>query len=176
MCSEIPEIVVLKMTEYSLVNGLYLAHLAIENDLARELALVLVEVLLVFEVYPDCRRSNWAIRGRRPGRRLCDEYRGVRRRHTDPGVQLLPSHAEFAPVFQVRVAAAHRGELIASPFIGALRVGRAGEARADSIHQSRSVFHDVRMADGLIADALIHAVIEILALGLNDRRRRRIWR
>ena len=90
-----------------------------KNDLARQLALVLVEVFLVLHIHPNRLAADWAVGRRRPGRGLRDEYRRVRRRHAHPGVQLPPAHAELAPVFEMSVAATHRGQLIARPLIGA---------------------------------------------------------
>jgi len=63
-------------------------------------------------------------------------------------------------------ATAHGGELVTGPLVGALEVGRAGEARTDAIHQSGSVFHDVRVGDGFFADALVHGEIEGFSGGL----------
>src|SRR5947209_15277117 len=157
------------MAEERFVDRLYLAHLAIQNNLACELALVFFEILLVFDIDPGCRSIYSAVGRWRPGGCLRDEDGRVGRRHTNPAVELLPSHAEFAPIFKPGVAASHCGKLIASPLVRAFGVRRTCETRADPVHQSGGVLHDVRMRYGLLADALIHAIVEVFTLGLRDR-------
>ena len=53
----------------------------------------------------------------------------------------------------MRVAQAHGGELIARPLVGALHVGRSGEALADRIHQAGGVVHDFGIAKAFVANA-----------------------
>ena len=79
---------------------------------------------------------------------------------------MLPAHAELAPVLEVRVAAAHRGELIARPLIGVFQVGRAGQARPDIVVQRGGILHHMGVAEAFVANALIHTVIEGLTLRL----------
>ncbi len=64
------------------------------------------------------------------------------------------------------VAASHGGELIARPLIRALEIRRTCESRTDTVHQPRCVLHHVRVFDRLIANTLIHVVIDVLALRL----------
>ena len=101
-----------------------------------------------------------------PGRGLGDEYGRIRRGHAEPGVVLLPSHAELTPVFEVGVAAAHLGELVARPLIGLFHVGRAGEARADAVGQAAAVFHDVGVLEAFGADAVVDGEVDVFNGGL----------
>ena len=110
--------------------------------------------------------GDGAAGGGRPGRGLRDEDGGVGRGHADPGVELLPAHAEFAPVVEVGVDAAHGGELIAGPGIGLGHVGRAGEAGADVVGERGGVVHDVGVEEAFFADAGVHGEVELFDGGL----------
>ena len=64
------------------------------------------------------------------------------------------------------LAAAHGGELIAGPFVGALQIRRTGQARADAVHEAGGVLHDVRVRESFFANALVHREIERFFFGL----------
>ena len=98
-------------------NGFYLAHLAEEDNLAVELTLIFVEILFFLDIDPNRRRIDRAFCGGRPRSGLGNEYGHVWRGHAHPGVELLPAHAKFAPVFEMGAAATHGGELVAGPFV-----------------------------------------------------------
>src|SRR6516164_9134955 len=104
--------------EQRLVHRLDLAHLAQQDNLSTELALVRIEILFFLDVCPDGPRAHCAPSCRRPGRRLGNEHGLVRRGHSHPRIFLLPRHSELAPVLEVRVAAAHGRQLIARPLVG----------------------------------------------------------
>ncbi len=152
--------------EERLVDRGHVTHLAEQDDLAGEFALVLVEVLLVLDVDVDGLAGDSAVGGRRPRRGLRDEGRGIGRGHADPGVELLPAHAKLAPVFEMRVDQAHAGELIARPVVGLLHVGRAGKAAADVIVQRGGELHHMRVSDALFTDAGVGVEVELLDGGL----------
>src|SRR5580693_3137066 len=78
--------------EEGLIDWRNLAHFAEQNNLACELAFVLIEVCIRLNVDGDRLTAYRPIRRRRPRRCLCDEDGGVGRRHADPGVELLPAH------------------------------------------------------------------------------------
>ena len=104
--------------------------------------------------------------GGRPGRGLGDEDGGIGGGHADPGVELLPAHAEFTPVVELGVDAAHRSELIAGPGIGFGHVGRTGEAGADVVGEGGAVVHDMGMEEAFLADAGDHGEVELFGGGL----------
>jgi hypothetical protein len=142
------------------------AHVAEEHDFAGELALVFGEVVVGLDVDEDGVAGDGAAGGRRPGRGLGDEDGGVGSGHADPGVELLPAHAEFTPVVEVGVDAAHCGELIAGPGIGFGEVGRAGEAGADVVGEGGAVVHDMGVEEAFFADAGVHGEVEFFGGGL----------
>ena len=45
--------------------------------------------------------------------------------------------------------------------------GETGEARADAVHQRRGKFHDVRVVQAFVANALVHRHVERFGGGLN---------
>ena len=112
--------------EQRLVDRLHFTHVAVKHNLSTQLALVFFDILRLLYVDPNRRRVHRPISRRRPRSRLSDEHCRIRRAHTQPGVELLPAHAKLAPVFQMSVGAAHRGELIARPGVGFRQVRRAG--------------------------------------------------
>ena len=69
----------------------------------------------------------------RPRRSLGNKDGRIRGDHVDRGADLPPAHAKVAPAFQVRIGAAHSGELVARPRVGFGQVGRAGEPRANIV-------------------------------------------
>ena len=156
------EILVVHACKQRLIHRVHLAHFSHQNDLPSQLAFVFVEIFLVLDINPNGLAIDCAVGGRRPGRGLGNENSRVRRRHPYPGVELLPAHAELSPVFEMGVAATHRRQLIACPLVGPAQVGRTGKARANAIHQSRGEVHYVRMEQPLVANALVHGVVEIL--------------
>ena len=48
-----------------------------------------------------------------------------------------------------------------------LQVRRAGEARADAVHQRGGKLHDMRVIEALVANALIHVQVQRLGGGLD---------
>src|SRR5262249_23600923 len=62
--------------------------------------------------------------------------------------------AERAPFLEVSVFEAPFGECVAGPIVGALQVGRAGEARADDVGQVAERLHGLRVVETLVADAI----------------------
>src|SRR5450432_471559 len=108
--------------EERFVHRLDFARFSPEDDFAAELAFIFLEIFFDLDVYPDGGGGDGPFRGRRPRPGLSDEDGVVRRSHAQPGVVLLPTHAKFAPVFEMSIGAAHGGKLIAGPFVGALEV------------------------------------------------------
>ena len=152
-----------------LIDWLHLAHLAKENNLPLQLPLVFLEILFVFGVNPNRLPALRPVGRRRPRQGLRDEHRSVRRGHANPCIQLPPSYAELAPVFQVRIRATHRGQLIACPLVRLLQIRRPGQPRPDAIHQPRRIFHDVRVFQPFLADTQVSVEIDVL-----DRRLRHL--
>jgi hypothetical protein len=88
--------------------GINLRRITIEYDLARKFAPPLVEILLFPQSWHsyDFRR-DFSGRGGRPRSSLSDKDRRVGRGQIDVGTYLAPSHAEFAPTFQMGIGATH---------------------------------------------------------------------
>ena len=85
-----------------------LGRATVENDLACELALPFVEVLLFAEGRNRddiSRDKTWSCRRPRSG--LCDEDGRIGLRHVGRGCDLTPSHAEVAPTLETRIRTAH---------------------------------------------------------------------
>src|SRR5579864_5909104 len=99
---------------------------------------------------------------RRPRQRLCDKNGRIRGRHAHPCIQLPPAHAELAPVFEVGIRASHGRELIARPLVGLFEIRRSRQSRPDSIRESRSKLHHMRVLQALVTNALVHREVEIL--------------
>src|SRR5579872_5036471 len=66
-----------------LVNGLYVPHLAEENYLPFQLPLVLLEILFVLGIDPNCLPALRSVARGRPRQSLRDEHGGVRRGHSN---------------------------------------------------------------------------------------------
>ena len=138
-----------------------------EHDRALELAAILVHVLIFFDLHGYGFGANGAICSRRPRHRDGDQRGNVRLRHARADKLLRPAAAKRAPAFQVRVLQPPRGELIARPFVGALHLRRAGQARANAVGQLAHDFHHVRIFEAFLPDARDHFVVKVF-----DGRRR----
>ena len=137
------------------------AHRAEQNDLALELALPLVEVGGVLNTRYTGLAGDGPVGRRRPGSGLHPERLGVGRDHPRPGVDLLPAHAEVAPVLEVRVLEADLGQRVAGPGIGLGHVGRAGEPRADAVGERVAKLHHLAVLEALVANPRIHGEVDV---------------
>ncbi len=124
-----------------------------DHDHAREFAAILFKVFLLLDVDANALAGDDAVGAGSPGFRVDDERDNVGRGHAGVDVLIGPSAAEGPPRLEVRVAQAHGGELVASPLVGALHVGRSGEPFADRIHQAGGKFHDFGIAEAFVANA-----------------------
>ena len=144
------------------------AHGAEQDDLAGEGSLEFVGAG-AGGVDVDDLAGDGAFGGGGPGGSLEPEGFGVGRDHAGPGIDLLPAHAELAPVFEMGVGETDLGEGIAGPGVGLGHVGRAGEARADIVREGSGKLHDVGVAEAFLADAGVHGEVQ----GLQWRAARR---
>ncbi len=94
------------------------AHGSEEDDLAAELAFEFVEVFFALEVHVDGFTGDGAVGCGGPGSSLHPERFRIGRDHAGPGVDLLPAHAELAPVFEVGVFKSDLGQGVACPCVG----------------------------------------------------------
>ena len=136
------------------------AHGPEQNHLAFQLAFVLIEILFRLDVDVDHVAGNRPRCRRRPRRGLYDQHRGVWSHHARPGVELLPAHAELAPIFQMRILQADLGERVARPCIGLAQVGRSRQPGTNPIHQRGGELHNMRVVQPLIANPLVHIQVQ----------------
>ncbi len=165
---ELPEGLLVVPLGFGLSVGLDLGQLAEEDDPPGELSLVRIEVVLRGGVDEHRRRPHRTVGSRRPRLGQGQQLRLVRRRHPHGRNLVLPPAPEGTPAFLMRVREPPARELRLRPVVGALHSGRAGQARADAVHELARQRHDLRIAEPLVADARDHVEVDALLSG--DRR------
>ena len=124
-----------------------------DYDHAGKLALVFIEIFFVVDGGANAFALDHAVCAGRPCFRIGEQSSHVGRGHANVHILVGPTAAEWTPGLKMRVRKAHRGKLVASPLISAFHVGRAGEALADGVHQSRGIVHHLGVVKAFIADA-----------------------
>jgi hypothetical protein len=79
---------------------------------------------------------------------------------------LLPAHAKFTPVLQVRVRPSDGLQLIGAPFIAPLHVRRPRQSRPNSVSEGRRKLRHMGMGETFVTNSLMHVVVEDLILWL----------
>src|SRR5258708_1042978 len=138
--------------------------LAEQNDLACQLAFVFLQVFgkvlgRKTDHHADYLSMHRVIRSRRPGFGIRDESRHIRRGHAHVNVFIRPAASKWPPGLKVGIDQPEFGELVACPFIGALHVGRAGQAGAYLFKKPVGQLHDFGIMKSLIADLVDHVEI-----------------
>jgi hypothetical protein len=133
---------------------LEVARGAVEHDLAAQIALVLLKLLLIGRAHVDDLRGDGACGRGRPGFRVGEERDGLRLDDLRREALQSPAATERPPRFEVRVLEAPLRKLVARPLVCALHVGRACKTRADDVRQIVQSLHQLRAVHPLVADAL----------------------
>jgi hypothetical protein len=130
-----------------------------EEDLAGELSLVLLEVLLGLEVHPHHLAADRAVRPRGP--RLGNGREGdlPGRHQAHGGLAERPSPAEGVRL-QVGIGEPPLLQLVARPLVRLLELGRAGDPGADAVGQMGDGLHHLGMVKPLVADAGDHLEVD----------------
>src|SRR6202043_180850 len=74
--------------------------------------------------------------------------------------------AELTPVFQMRVDAAHLGELVSRPCVCLRHVRRTSKAWTDSVREASGIVHHMRMLQALFANYVVGIEVDGLHAGL----------
>src|SRR4029077_13651046 len=102
-----------------------------DHNHASELALIFIEIFLVFDGGANAFALDDAAGAGGPRLGISEKCDHVGRGHANVDVLIGPTASERSPGLEVCVGETHGGELVASPLIGALHVGGAGKALAD---------------------------------------------
>ena len=151
--ADLGEVVVGEPFVWSFGDGFHFGVRTEDNDHSGEFAAILVEVFFLFNVGADAFAGYDAVGTGGPCFRVDEKWDQVWGGHSGVDILIGPSATEGAPGFEVGIAQAHGGELVARPLIGALHVGRSGKAFADRIHEAGGEIHHFGIVEALIADA-----------------------
>ena len=147
-------------------------HRSNQHNLSGQLALVLLQILHILNVEIDSLSRHRTLGRGGPRRSLRHQRLWIGRYHPDPRVDLLPTHAELAPVLQVRILQANLRQRIARPRICLRHVRRARQPRPDPVAQRLRKLHYMRVLEALLTNPRIHREIDILGRRLRPIVRR----
>ena len=146
-------------------------HCAKQNNLSAKCPLELVRIRAGW-VNVNHLTAHRTLRRRRPRSCLHPERLRVGRHHPRPRIDLLPAHAELAPVLQVRIRKPNRRQRIARPSIRLRHIRRARQPLPNAIRQRATKLHHFAMLEAFVANALIHREVNILSCRLRTVVRR----
>lgn len=144
--------------------ALVLARFAQQQDLAAQLAAVLLDVFGLLDLDLHQLAFDRALGTRRPGLRQRVQRLDSVTQHFHAGRRELPATAEIIESFVVDVVQLPFVELATGPRIGAAHCRRVGQARADAFGEIAEGVHHLRAMEGLLADAADHVQVNRFAL------------
>ena len=142
--------------------ALVFARFVQQQDLARQLALVLVQIGALLDGDRHHFALDRAVGAGRPRLGQGMQRQRARAEHFHAGVAEFPAAAEVVEGLVVDVGQAPLVELAAGPGIGLRHLRRVGQARTDVLGQMAEGGHDLRTMESLLADAADHVQVHRL--------------
>ncbi len=167
--AQLLELVLRDALKRGLLRDVQLARLADQEDLARELAGVGLEILRRLDRDLHRRPANGFLRTRRPRLGQRHEGRLVRREHVHRGAGERPAATERPPRLEPRARHPPLAEARPGPAAGGLPLGGSREPGAELVGEHAQRLHDLRTVEALVADPVDRVPVD----GLVARRLRR---